>query len=152
MGKRGPAPKPTALKLIDGTKESRINRDEPIPIDEAPECPADAAADVRVIWDFVVEQLSAMHLAKACDRDSLRCFCEAVVNHRKASAVLANSSILVKGIHGNWVRNPALAVQRDSANLIRAFAGEFGLTPAARSSIVVGQKREDDSNPFAQGF
>jgi phage terminase small subunit len=43
-----------------------------------------------------------------------------------------------------------LQVQRDSAQVIRAFAHEFGLTPSARARIEV--KTDQDAgqdNPFA---
>jgi P27 family predicted phage terminase small subunit len=49
--------------------------------------------------------------------------------------VLARSQILVKGLHGNLVRNPALQIQRDTAQTIRSFAQEFGLSPSARTAI-----------------
>lgn len=149
MGKRGPAPRPTALKLIEGVKPSRINADEPVAADVPPEAPDDISAEVREVWDYTLGELEIMRLAKAADRDALRCYCEAVVSHRKASAVLAASPILIKGIHGGLVRNPALAVQRDAAQLIRAFAQEFGLTPSARSGIAVGKRSSDgEANPF----
>src|SRR5262245_18427367 len=154
MGKRGVPPKPRALRLIDGTHPERINANEPIPAGGVPEPPAGMAAAVREVWNYTVGQLDAMGIAVACDRDALVCYCEAVVNHREASKLLARSDVLIKGIHGNPVRNPALAVQRDSANLIRAFAQEFGLTPSARTRIevdraTVAAAHGQDDNPFA---
>lgn len=151
MGKRGPAPRPTALKLLHGEKNrDRINTDEPLPRPTLPESPEDMAADVREVWDETLVELEAMSLAFSADGPALRCYCEAVVNHRKASNLLAKSAILVKGIHGNLVRNPALQVQRDAANTIRAFAQEFGLTPSARSSIRAGEAGGGgEENPFA---
>lgn len=152
MGRRGVQPKPTALKLIDGSQRDRINFDEPVPTAELPECPESAAADVREIWDYTVRHLAIMKLAKAPDRDALYCYCCAVANHRKASAVLAESPILIKGIMGGLVRNPALAIQHLNAHIVRQFAQEFGLTPSARSAIVVAGKKDgadEQGNPFA---
>jgi P27 family predicted phage terminase small subunit len=150
MGARGRAPKPTALRLLHGDRADRINQHEPVPVAEPPECPEQASAEVLEIWDYTVEHLEAMGLAKACDRDALYCYCEAVVNHRKASAALAQSTILVEGVLGGLVRNPALAVQRDSARLVRYFAQEFGLTPSARSRVEArGAEGSEDANPFA---
>src|SRR3954470_13391564 len=108
MGKRGFPPAPTSLKLLNGTRASRVNVDEPVPIDEPPVCPPNVAPDVRAIWDYTVAHLITMKLAKSADRDALRCYCEAVVNHRKASELLAKSPILIKGLHGGMIRNPAL--------------------------------------------
>jgi P27 family predicted phage terminase small subunit len=149
MGRRGPAPKPTALRLVDGVRKSRLNESEPIPSGLLPECPAGVSAPVREIWDYTVRELVTMGTAYAADRDSLLCYCEAVVTHRKTCALLAKSDVLVKGALGNPVRNPLLAVQRDAASVIRAFAQEFGLTPSARTRIEVNRTQTGNDNPFA---
>lgn len=152
MGKRGPRSRPTALKLLHGERHlDRINQDEPVPRPaEMPE-PEGAAPAVLEVWRRVVAELDAMALAYPADQDALRCYCEAVVSHRRASEVLKNSGVLVKGIHGNLVRNPALQIQRDAAQTVRAFAQEFGLTPSARSSIKATDAAggTDADNPFA---
>lgn len=149
MGQRGPAPKPTALRLIDGDREDRINRHEPVPRSGAMVCPDEVSPAVREVWDYTVAELEHMGIDAPADRDSLVCYCEAVVAHRQASRVLAGSSVLVKGLHGTWVRNPALQIQRDAAQTIRGFAQEFGLTPSARSRIENRGEDADNDNPFA---
>lgn len=151
MGTRGIPPKPTALRLIDGDRKSRINEHEPIPRGVPPVCPDDVSDEVRTIWDFTVSEMEAMGTAYASDRDTLRCYCEAVVSHRRACAVLAKTSVIIKGLHGGMVRNPALAVQRDTSHTIRAFAQEFGLTPSARTRIELrgGVAASGEDNPFA---
>lgn len=143
MGKRGPRPKPTNLRLLHGDRKDRINDDEPIPEQGPPECPDDVSAEVREIWDHALTQLIVMGVATKADRDALRCYCEAVVTHRKASALLANSPLLIKGHRNVLTRNPLLVVQRDAAAVIRAFAHEFGFTPSARSEIRKGGSERD---------
>jgi P27 family predicted phage terminase small subunit len=151
MGKRGPATMPTQLRLLKGDHhKSRFNPNEPVARDTLPTPPEDMAVDVREIWDYTLDELVAMKTAAAADRDSLICYCEAVVAHRKASKILAKSPVLVKGALGTLVRNPALQVQRDAAHAIRAFAQEFGLTPSARTRIQVDkQGNGEQANPFA---
>lgn len=151
MGKRGPAPRPTTLKLLHGERhKDRINPDEPKPRPVLPILPDDASDDVREVWDETLAELDAMDLAHAADAAALRCFCEAVVVHRKASAELTEKPILIITAQGSLARNPALAVQRDAAQTIRAFAQEFGLTPSARSSIRAGEAGGGgEENPFA---
>jgi P27 family predicted phage terminase small subunit len=78
----------------------------------------------------------------------LRAYCEAVVAHAKACEILAKSAVLIKGIHGNLVRNPALQIQRDASRTMLRFAQEFGLTPSARTQIEVGAER-GDASPFS---
>lgn len=144
MGKRGPAPKPTRLRLLHGDKPSRINDDEPIPEDGLPVCPETASAEVKAIWDHAITQLIVMGIATPADRDALVCYCEAVVTHRRSSALLAQSQVLLPGaIKGTIVRNPAVQIQRDAAAVIRAFAHEFGFTPSARSEIRTGRKTNE---------
>lgn len=149
MGKRGPAPKPTKLRLLDGARERDLNRAEPIARTGKIEPPDYVSDDVRGIFEYVVHELEHMRIASPADVDSIMCFAEAVDKHRKASALLARSSVLVKGLHGTLVRNPALAVQRDAANTIRQFAQEFGLTPSARARINNERIERDEDNPFA---
>lgn len=144
MGKRGPAPKPTNLRLLHGDRASRINNDEPIPADGLPTCPPEVAPAVRAIWDYTIEHLGIMQLATPADRDVLLAYCESVVTHRAASDILARSSVLIKGLHGGLVKNPAVQIQRDSAIVMRALAQEFGLTPSARSAIRMGGKERND--------
>lgn len=153
MGKRGPRPYPTALKLLHGeAHQDRINKDEPKPRPAEMEEPPDASPEVLAVWRRMVHELEAMGLAFASDADALRCFCEAVVTHRKACDLLKQSPILVKSPNtGHLIRNPALQIQRDAAQVIRQFAQEFGLTPSARSTIRANDARGDDAdgNPFS---
>lgn len=136
MGARGPRPKPTKLRVLHGDRKDRINTDEPVAPDGMPECPSDVSDEVRQVWDYTIEQLRAMDIASPADRDSLLCYCEAVVTHRAASRILARSPVLVKRSEGDGLmRNPALIIQRDAALLIAKFAQHFGLSPSARSEI-----------------
>jgi len=47
MGKRGPRPAPTGLRLVKGERASRLNTDEPQPKEGLPACPDEATAEVR---------------------------------------------------------------------------------------------------------
>lgn len=129
--------KPTALRLLHGDRPARTNQNEPQPEPGHPTCPPEVSDDVRAIWDYTLKHLMIMGVCTQADRDALLAYCEAVASHRKASALLAKSPILIQGARG-MVRNPALAVQRDAAGVIRSYAHEFGLTPSARSEIHVG--------------
>jgi P27 family predicted phage terminase small subunit len=152
MGKRGPAKMPTNVATLRGVRSDRINHNEPTPLAGSPEPPEDMAPAVREVWDYTVAQLRAMKLATPADRDSLVCYCEAVVTHRKASAALARTGILVPSAKGNVpIRNPLLVVQRDAATLIRVYAREFGLTPSARADISMGGSSRDPAADYFTG-
>lgn len=147
----GPRPYPAKLRMLHGeNRPSQVNLNEPTPRDALPICPDEASENVRSIWDHTVRELDAMHLAHAADRDALFCYCDAVATHRRATEIINQSGLLIRGQKGNMVRNPMVQVQRDAAQTVRNFAQEFGLTPSSRARIE--SKTDDDSdaeNPFA---
>ncbi len=148
MGKRGPRPRPTNLRVLHGDRPDRINSDEARPAEGLPACPEDVSAEVREIWDYTLAQLAVMGTATPADRDALRAYCEAVATHRKASALLAKSGVLIRSAKGGaLLRNPVVQVQRDAAATLRGFAQEFGLTPSARSEIRMARGPEHGLGP-----
>lgn len=149
MGRRGPAPTPTALRLINGEREA-TRRNEPVPRSGELACPDGVSDEVRDVWQYTVAELEHMTIDAPTDRDALLCYCEAVVVHRKASAALQHEPLMIPGRNDTLVRNPLVSMQRDAANTVRAFAQEFGLTPSARSRIDSSRRQaDDDENPFA---
>jgi P27 family predicted phage terminase small subunit len=145
MGRRGPPPKPTNVRLLHGDRKDRINLLEPLPRpDDPPEPPPGMGTAALAVWDETVAQLVAMGTAASADRYGIACYVEAVVNHQRATELLRHSDILIKALHGDrFIRNPLLVVQRDAANTIRQWAQELGLTPSARSGIRVGERPRD---------
>lgn len=151
MGARGKAPMPTKLRLLSGDpNKDRYNQREPEPREGKLVIPKDVSPEVAKVWRERLPELEAMGLAYPADIDSWRAFCEAVVIHEKASRVLRHEDILVMGLHGTLVRNPAIQIQRDAALTLLRFATHFGLTPSARSSVMAAKKGDlADDNPFA---
>lgn len=143
MGKRGQAPAPTGLRLVRGDRKDRINFDEPQAKEGVPQCPLNASPEVHKVWQYTVDQLSHMDILTMADRDVLYAYCEAVVMHRDASLMLAKEGFVIEGLHGGWVKHPAVQIQRDTANTMRSFAQEFGLTPSARSTIKLHHKEAE---------
>ena len=137
MGRRGPTPAPTALKLLRGeTRPSRINRAEPRPTGGLPSKPTDLAPEAAVAWDRVTAELgpSGVHpqditVERGQDAD-------AVARYETAAVMLAGSGPLIRGArHGELVKNPLHQIVRDNAMLLLAFARELGATPSARSGL-----------------
>jgi P27 family predicted phage terminase small subunit len=144
MGKRGPAPKPTELRILHGDRKDRINHGEPKPRVKLPEPPIDMSDEALEIWIYTLKELSYMRVVTAADRDALVAYCEAVALHRKASRALAEGEVLIDGQRGNLVRNPAIQIQRDAASMMKSYAAEFGLTPRARSEFSISHEDGDD--------
>lgn len=61
MGLRGPAPKPTALRIIEGNLGHRpLNQREPKPLVGEPDVPAHLSRDAKKEWRRLVPILLAM--------------------------------------------------------------------------------------------
>lgn len=147
MGAAGPAPKPTPLKLLAAVQKSRINTDEPVPGDGPPDCPSKNKY-VREIWDYTVRHMDAMGIITTVDRDMLHAYCVAVVAFREAAATVDREGSIIEGAHGGLVRHPACQALKENAMLMKGFAAHFGLSPAARTSIRVGDSKH---KPKEQG-
>jgi P27 family predicted phage terminase small subunit len=136
MGKRGPAPVPTNLRLLHGeTRPSRINRDEPKPRELSPPKPEWLSSAAAEEWDRVIPDVIAMRSARAVDASALAAYCEAVARFRTASQVVAVAGLMIKDRDGSLRRNPAVSQARDASAEMRSWAREFGFTPAARQPL-----------------
>jgi P27 family predicted phage terminase small subunit len=149
MGRRGPAPQPTALKLLKGeTRTSRLNRDAPKPISKLPALPAGMEPRAQEIWHRQVESMASTGVLTPVDTDTLRAYCEAVARYEPAAEMLSKSGPLVKGARsGELVKNPLHQIVRDNVILIRLLARELGFVPAGREGIRPGGLGESE-DPF----
>ncbi|WP_159944798.1 MULTISPECIES: phage terminase small subunit P27 family [unclassified Nocardiopsis] len=135
MGRRGPAPKPTKLRVLHGERPHRINTSEPQPAAGLPEPPEGLDEATRAIWDEVVAELDAMGLATRPDRHQLHAYVEAVRLHAQASVLVQRAGPLIKDRDGDLRTNPAVRIQREASRTMLLLAREFGLTPAARVGL-----------------
>ncbi len=157
MGKRGPAPMPTKLKLLHGeTRKSRINHSEPEPRQKAPARPRGMSREALTVWDRVMRE-QAPGVILAADTDALRVYCESVVRYLHESRALNNQIArgfsLVPGARGGLVKNPLFQVVRDLADQVRQYARELGLTPSARTGLHLGDAKpaEDPLERWEKG-
>ena len=137
MGRRGPAPTPTALKILRGeTRPSRIGRDEPRPVGELVSIPTDISPEAQAVWRRVLREFGHTGVIRGADSDIMRIYCETVARYEKASRLLDASGPLITGARGGeLVKNPLHQIVRDNAVLVRSLASELGLTPAARVGL-----------------
>ena len=149
MARLGRPPKPTALKVLNGSAAhdpGRLNRDEPHPVG-LPVMPPDLSVAEQEVWGHVIGAMPA-GVISAVDRDVFRIYCEEVALEREIRDLVGRSGILVRSSsharRGELTKNPLLAVLRDHATLVRAFASDLGLNPSARSGIHAAPRPNDD--------
>lgn len=155
MGKRGPAPKPKALRVLHGERGKRLESHEPIPPSMAIEAPAQLAGVALEIWNGLAPQLEQRGLLTSWDVEAFAAFCSAAAQARAAEADIAERGILVAGRADTLVRNPSITTARIAAGTIVSLAGRFGLTPSDRTALGIliarGGESDGDGKPKRQG-
>lgn len=135
MGKRGPPPKPSKLKKLQGThRKDRAARNELEAKPGVPAMPSWLNAEARAEWRRIVPQLEALGILSDVDGGMLADYCTA-----HALAVNATKKYqregMVKTINGQLQKHPAVKIAQEARAQARLLAAEFGLSPSSRSRI-----------------
>ena len=146
MGERGPAKMPTALKLLHGEKrDSRLNRAAPKPRPNRPRMPRDMTAAAIRIWREVMRDFGPTGILTAIDGPALRVYCETAARYQRQVILLELEGSVIEGARtGDRIKNPRHQIVRDLALLMRAYARELGLVPAARENLTVPSPTSED--------
>jgi len=138
VGKRGPAPKPTALKRLQGNPGKRaLNDSEPRPVATLPRCPSHLQGEARAEWRRVARGLHDAGLLTQIDRAALAIYCQAWARWVKAEGQIQRHGEVVKSAAGNVMQNPYLSIANRAMKQMQLMARELGMTPSARSQIKV---------------
>jgi len=146
---RGPSPKPTHLKVLDGNPGKRpLNMNEPKPRPKAPKCPAWLNAVAKKEWKRVVPELERLGLLTCVDGAALEGYCESYSKWVEMSQFLKKfekQGYMFKTPSGYMQQLPQVSMAQRYLSLVKAFCCEFGLTPSSRSRMTIpGQAEEDD--------
>jgi P27 family predicted phage terminase small subunit len=146
VGKRGPAPRPTHLRALEGAAEGRLNRDEPVPSDVAAIVPpAELEENAQAVWNRLAPDLIAKRVLTVWDVDLFAAFCRSVALYNRAAAEVEGLPLKVAGSHGGTVINPTIRVMQSALDMMRTTGQRFGLTPGDRAQLKVdgggGSKR-----------
>lgn len=157
MGSRGPRRKPSAQKALDGDTRN-LNEDEPVPSAQPVEPPAwlvalgvdpDPGTETALdVWNQLAPDMEKTGVLTPWDVDQLAVFCDAVINHRRASEEVNKHGLLVYGAKGNLVKNPAVQIARDYADLMVKVGARFGLSPSDRAGLKVERGGDDGDDYF----
>lgn len=151
-----PKPRPPALKLLTGRSEGRDSggrKVAPAPgflrlPPTAPDwLPEEAAAE----WERVVPELQRLQLLKPPDRAALTAYCLAWARLREAQDIVTREGMVIHDDkQGRAQRHPALLTLEAASKELRAWCGEFGLTPSAEARVSRSEGDGDgEENPFA---
>jgi len=141
MGKRGPKPTPTSLKLLKGEKKSRINLNEPKPEPKAPEPEDFIQGDSLKMHEKLSPELEDIGVLKKTDGPAwaatLWLWGEWVKYVRSAEKLRKAGKDMYETRAGVLREHPDLSAGREILKLLKQYLAEFGLTPSSRQGISV---------------
>lgn len=147
----GRKPKPTALKLIQGTyRPDRANLNEPKPKAGIPPCPKFLQGDARKQYRKTAKKLLKIGLMTELDDMALAMLCQAWAEYLEATDQVKKSGMLVKSPNGFPVLNPYLTAANQALKKVRALLTEFGMTPGSRSRISAAAAADESDNEWAK--
>lgn len=148
MGRRGPQPKPSALKKLLGNPGKRVlNDNEPIPPDGAIVAPDYLHPAGKPYWDQLAPVLAAMRVLTVADVHVLARLVNHYVRYKELHTFLmkkgpAGTTYTVKDSKGKVQRVaefPQAWEFRQLQSAIMLHERELGLTPASRTRLRVEQ-------------
>ena len=149
MPRTGRPPKPTALKVLEGTARSDRLKTEPQPEVRAPRCPSWLPQAAKSEWKRLAKTLVALGLLSDLDRGVFCAYCVAWAKWRKAEELLEKHNLLVKTPNGYPVQSPLVSIAKQEREAMLKAGTELGLSPAARTRIDVRKVTERDAdNPW----
>jgi P27 family predicted phage terminase small subunit len=154
MGKRGPAPKPTTLKVLEGNPGKRpLNENEPKPVPSLPEKPTwlklryytiedtkerDILKYANEFWDKNTSKLFDLGLLTEIDSESyaILCVCYGEWVSSQIKTIIEGETVTYE--ESGYTAQHPYALRADKAyKKYKDMAQEFGLTPSSRSGIDV---------------
>jgi P27 family predicted phage terminase small subunit len=142
----GRRPKPTALKLVAGNPGKRaINKNEPKPKSDAPECPPQLNEVEREAWVYLVSELGAMGILASSDRAEMSSYCCAWSQWVEAQHELTRAGKVLL-VRKKPQRNPWLGIRNEAQRDLCRYGGNLGLNPSQRSRIKTNNGKEKDSD------
>lgn len=159
MGTRGPAPKPDALRVIQGGRDRRPADlgDGVHPAVEVPSIPKHLGREARKEWKRVTPHLEALGLISQIDRAALAMYCQAygrmveldTAFARKVSALVvaedldyydAVARVSVESTPSGYRQMSALAgMIRSLREEVLKYLAQFGLSPSSRSRVIASR-------------
>lgn len=136
MSSRGPAPKPTALKQLEGTYRPDRTRGEvfPEPPDDLTH-PDWLSQPARDKWSELAPILATHGLLTECDMDTLAVYCATFARWRDAEENLDREGSITTAQSGYQQISPHYTIAKNSLAELRALGDRLGLNPSARTRI-----------------
>ena len=151
MGKRGPQPKPTNLKLLQGIPGKRpLNVNEPKPKIKIPDMPRGLGTYGKTEWQRITKVLNDLKLISEVDKTQLESYCRYYNSYREACKKVDEQGAVVTNVQGNLVANPWNKVMNDAYDRMNNVMKQFGMSPSTRTTLTV--EKEEAKSPLEKIF
>ena len=145
MGKRGPRPKPTGLRVLQGNPDhKKMNRKEPKPEPAVPTCPSWLPEIAKAEWRRLSKELHRMGLLSRIDRSALAAYCQLYADWHQAERVIQKLGPTFETPNGYVQQRPEVAMKNKALSLLAKFGSLFGLSPADRVGLEIKKGSTED--------
>lgn len=159
MGRRGPAPTPTALLKLRGSSLASKRRE----IAEAhgppgtPRCPPWLDKNAKAAWRHLVPLLDTMGVLTRIDGQALARYCRLWSRWRKMEAFIEEKGEMypLRGDDGQvrcFQQWPQVAIANKLSQQLTRLEQEFGMTPSARARLEIVPRVQEDATGKARFF
>ncbi|NBW19260.1 MAG: phage terminase small subunit P27 family [Caulobacteraceae bacterium] len=151
MATRGRKPKPTPLKILEGTQRGAPKREPSAPTG-APTMPKRLNVEPLAVekWNELVPVLLGMNVLTTGDGEALATLCEVYAAAQACLLELRATGPVMKTDLGGIKPNPAGPLYKGLVSLQTSLMTEFGLTPSSR--VRLGTKQEQPADELADFF
>jgi len=159
MGRRGPAPTPTPILKLRGSKRVTRKREagEVCGPEGTPDRPDWLDDDAAKVWDHLVPMLDGMGVLTRIDGNALARYCRLWTRWRKAEAFIDDRGEMypLKDDNGKvkcFAQWPQVAMASKLALQLTRLEQEFGMTPSARARIQLAPQKQEAGRGKARFF
>lgn len=151
MGKRGPRPQPTTLKIMRGNPGCRpLNKAEPQPPTDGVVMPSHLGEVAAGKWGELLPLLQAVKVMTRADIEALARYCDTYEWWLATRAKLKKEGdtypiLNDKGEVKYIAQRPEVSIANKLAAQLRQLESDFGLSPAARTSLKVEPNAKEES-------
>ena len=150
MGKRGPPPTPTAIKIARGTNRTKTT-DEPRPPTDRIKMPQHLSEVAVAKWKQLLPLLQGVRVMTRADIDALARYCDTyewwLAVRDKLRKEGDTYPILNDGGEVKYIaQRPEVSIAHKLAQQLRQLEQDFGLNPSARSSLSVEPEKPQDAD------
>jgi P27 family predicted phage terminase small subunit len=135
--------KPSALRLVHGTRDKHKNKKEPKPTGTG-KCPAWLNPRAKTVWKNLAPQLELIGLLTDIDGQAFAVYCQSYAELVEAEKELLKNGKTQTTKDGFVRKSPWLSVRDEAHKRMMQIGSQFGFTPASRTRIEVTPKDTND--------